>query len=275
MKIFNAKNVVGMILGLIVILVGIIFFSDKNIFYLLIVLGIIVAVSPFVIGIIASSLKEREIDERFLEFVRDLVENVKSGTPISKSISNLKKRDYGKLSPHIEKLNNQISLGIPLTAAFATMANDTRSRTISRAITLISQAEKAGGQIETILESVANSVNQTENLRNERKSSVFNLIVQGYIIFIVFIVIMLVLQYKILPLASDLGSLDVANKVGSKVNPEDMANPMLFMLLVQSFFTGLVIGKISEGDFKYGIKHSFILLTLALLITAGTRAILG
>jgi flagellar protein FlaJ len=275
MKIFNAKNVVGMILGLIVILVGIIFFSDKNIFYLLIVLGIIVAVSPFAIGIIASSLKEREIDERFLEFVRDLVENVKSGTPISKSISNLKKRDYGKLSPHIEKLNNQISLGIPLTAAFATMANDTRSRTISRAITLISQAEKAGGQIETILESVANSVNQTENLRNERKSSVFNLIVQGYIIFIVFIVIMLVLQYKILPLASDLGSLDVANKVGSKVNPEDMANPMLFMLLVQSFFTGLVIGKISEGDFKYGIKHSFILLTLALLITAGTRAILG
>ena len=191
MKIFNAKNVVGMILGLIVILVGIIFFSDKNIFYLLIVLGIIVAVSPFAIGIIASSLKEREIDERFLEFVRDLVENVKSGTPISKSISNLKKRDYGKLSPHIEKLNNQISLGIPLTAAFATMANDTRSRTISRAITLISQAEKAGGQIETILESVANSVNQTENLRNERKSSVFNLIVQGYIIFIVFIVIML------------------------------------------------------------------------------------
>lgn len=275
MKIFNAKNVVGMILGLIVILVGIIFFSDKNIFYLLIVLGIIVAVSPFAIGIIASSLKEREIDERFLEFVRDLVENVKSGTPISKSISNLKKRDYGKLSPHIEKLNNQISLGIPLTAAFATMANDTRSRTISRAITLISQAEKAGGQIETILESVANSVNQTENLRNERKSSVFNLIVQGYIIFIVFIVIMLVLQYKILPLASDLGSLDVANKVGSKVNPEDMANPMLFMLLVQSFFIGLVIGKISEGDFKYGIKHSFILLTLALLITAGTRAILG
>lgn len=267
MKIFDRKNIVGMILGAVLLVVSL-FFLNTKIFYLIISLALIIAALPFIINIILQSGKEKEIDQKFLEFVRDLVENVKSGTPISKSILNLKNRDYGYFTPYVQKLSNQIALGIPLTKAMTTMAKDTRSNTISRAVNLISRAERAGGEIETILESVASSVNQIENLRNERKTAIFNLIVQGYIIFIVFIVIMLVLQYKILPLAQQLtqsGSTEASVATGS------MYLPMFILLLVQSFFTGLVIGKISEGSFKDGVKHSFILIAIALITTGISR----
>ena len=188
---------------------------------------------------------------------------------------NLQKRDYGALTPHVQKLGNQISIGITLTAALKTFAKETKSRVISRAVGLISEAERAGGKIETILESVARSVNQIEDLKKERKSSISNLIVQGYIIFIVFIIIMLVLEFKILPLTAGLADVEGLSISVSAVDPSTFAMPLFIMILVQSFFAGLVIGKIAEGSLMNGIKHSFILLALTLLITTGAKALLG
>jgi len=44
---------------------------------------------------------------------------------------------------------------------------------------------------------------------------------------------------------------------------------------VQGFFAGLVIGKLSEGSTKAGLKHSFIMMALAYLMTTGVRAVMG
>ena len=49
----------------------------------------------------------------------------------------------------------------------------------------------------------------------------------------------------------------------------------LYLILVQGFFTGFVIGKLSEGSIKAGVKHSFTLMFLAFLISAGANALLG
>jgi len=274
---FNKKNLIGIIAGIVMIIGAVIFLRGDKLFLFIIVLSLIVIALPFVISIIVERGRKKEVEERFLEFVRDLVENVKSGTPISKSIINLRKRDYGVLSKYVVKLANQISLGIPFTKALFTFASDTGSRVIMRAVSLISEAERAGGDIDSILESVAKSVNQTENLKKERKSAVYNLIVQGYIIFIVFIIIMLVLQFKILPMTSGLGDEDLSGLSISvrSISPQQFSTPLFILLLVQAFFAGLVIGKISEGSFKDGIKHSFILLALSLLISTGARALLG
>jgi len=80
-----------------------------------------------------------------LEFTRNLVESVKTGTSISKTLTNLKKKNFGSLSPHIEKLSNQITLGIPLKKALKIFAQDVNNPVVDRTITLIEQAEKQGG----------------------------------------------------------------------------------------------------------------------------------
>ena len=265
----------GIIAGVLISLIAIFLFRGEKIFWFLLILALIIIVLPFVISFILVQGEQKEKEKKFLEFTRDLVENVKSGTPISKSIINLRKRNYGPLSAHVEKLANQISLGIPLTIAFLTFAKETKSSVISRAVGLISEAEKAGGEIGTILESVASSVNQIEILRKERKSAVSNLVVQGYIIFFVFIIIMLVLEFKILPMTAGLVDVQDLNIKISTITTESFSLPLLAMILVQSFFAGLVIGKISEGSLKYGIKHSFILLAVTLLITTGAKIFLG
>ena len=96
------------------------------------------------------------------------------------------------------------------------------------------------------------------------------------------------MQFKILPIASGLGttlgetesseySIGFGGLLGGgeKATPEQLARPFLFLLIVQGFFAGLVIGKLSEGKIKAGLKHSFILILLAVLIGTGAKLFIG
>ncbi len=263
----------GMGVGILLATGSVLMFSGTNLMYFLLAVSLVIGSLPFMLGFLSTQDKYREKEEKFLEFTRDLVENVRSGTPITKSIMNLNNRNYGTLTKHVDKLANQLSIGITLTDALKTFARDTRSKVISRAVDLISEAERSGGKIDVILGSVSDSVNQIEQLRKERKAAISNLVTQGYLIFFIFIIIMLVLEFKILPLVSGLGGTEGLGMATSSSNSDDLSTPLFVMILVQSFFAGLVIGKIAEGSVKNGFKHSFILLAVTLLITTGARAL--
>ncbi len=270
---------VGIGLGAGLILIALIFMKSK-VFLLLMGGGILVGVAPFVFTLIHESRMASEKEEMFLEFARNLVESVKTGTPISRSIVNVKEKQYGALSEHVKKLANQINMGIPLTTALEVFSKDANNKTISRALTLIGQAERAGGEIGGILEAVAEAVSTSDKLKKERKAAISTLVVQGYIIFFVFMAIILVMQFQILPMVSgisNIGNIGVAgiSGGGGAVSQQELANSFLYMLLIQGFFTGLTIGKLAEGNIKSGIKHSFALMLTAFLISAGANILLG
>lgn len=278
----------GIGFGILLAGAGIVFFftgAEKNLFAFLLGLGFASVALPFVIELTLQNKKEQEIGQMFLEFTRNLAESVATGTPVSKSIVNMSRRNYGPLSPHVIKLGNQISLGIPLNIALQNFSRDVNSVIVTRAVGLISEAEKAGGEIDYILDSVAKSIAEVEKLKEERKSAISSLIVQGYVIFFIFIGIMIVMEYKILPLAVNLQSLTslgqgtfdaVSSATPSSSNAftkEGLANLFLYLLIAQGLFTGLAIGQLAEGSLKAGIKHSFIMTISAVLIATGIRLI--
>ncbi len=270
----------GIITGLVIMLLSLLFVNTKFFFFLL-WFGVIVGAFPFVFTTVQNTKIAGEKEEMFLEFTRNLVESVKTGTPISKSIINMKKKPFGVLSKHVEKLANQIALGIPINTALQTFAKDLDNPTITKTISLIGQAEKAGGKIGEILESVAKAVAMADKLKKERKATISTLVVQGYIIFLVFIVIVLVMQFYIVPLISGiagttgLGGLGGATTTGGGIAPEEVSNAFLYLLLIQGLFSGLVIGKLAEGDIKAGVKHSFALMALSFMISAIANILFG
>ena len=270
---------IGMIAGGVIILLSFLMLNTRF-FFFIIGMGVIVGVSPFVISIVGESRIANEKEEMFLEFARNLVESVKTGTPISRSVINMKGKSYGVLSQHVDKLANQISLGIPLNKALVVFSKDVNNKSISRALTLIGQAERAGGNIGEILESVAKAVNMSDKLKKERKATISTLIVQGYIIFFVFMIIVLIMQFYIVPMISgiaDVGSLGVGGitAIGGGIEQEDISSAFLYLLLFQGFFSGLTIGKLSEGNIKAGVKHSFALVLVAFIISSVANLIAG
>jgi flagellar protein FlaJ len=271
---------IGIGIGILIIILSLLI-MDTRFFFFVIGIGFLSLAAPFVIAIVHETNIAAEKEDMFLEFSRNLVESVKAGTPISKSIINVRDKPYGVLSENIKKLANQISLGVPLGTALQTFSKDVKNKTISRALTLIGQAERSGGEIGGILESVTDAVSTADKLKKERKASISTLVVQGYIIFIVFIVIILVLQFQILPMiigivpsGTTLGIGGLGSS-GAPIDEQEIANAFLYLLLIQGAFSGLTIGKLSEGNIKPGIKHSFVLMLMAFMISAGANVIFG
>ena len=66
-----------------------------------------------------------------------------------------------------------------------------------------------------------------------------------------------------------------AGEAGAGLSAEELARPFLYLLLAQGFFAGLTIGKLAEGAVKKGIKHSFILMVTAFLVSTGAKLFLG
>ncbi len=278
---------IGIILGTIVVAISFLFMGT-DLFFFLAGIGIVIGVSPFIFMVMKEANVATEKEEMFLEFARSLVESVKTGTPISRSIINVRNKSFGVLSPHIKKLSNQISMGIPLTMALQIFARDVNNKTVSRSITLIGQAEQAGGDIGRILEDVAEAVSTSDKIKKERKASISTLVVQGYIIFVVFMIIVLVMQFKIIPIIGGIANIagsgggGVGGLVGiggggggTALDQQALSSSFLYLLLMQGFFSGLTIGKLSDGNIKAGVKHSFALVLLSFLVSTGANLFFG
>ncbi len=237
-----------------------------------IIISFTVATLQLWMDFLAEQKRQKRVEEKFLDFVRNLESTVKSGIPIPQSIVHAASKDYSELNPYLKKLSNQIQLGIPVHKSLTTFAEDTENMVVKRAISIVIEAESSGGDIDAVLESVTNSVLSVKKLQEERKSSMFSQIIQGYIIYFVFIAIMLVLQLKLFPKLTQMGSsgggqsLSMMGGAAAAGGAANLDFIFFMLLMIQGFFAGIMIGKFSEGTIKDGIVHSAIMITVAALI---------
>ena len=259
------------------------FEKDSRWFKPLIIVGLIIIGSQFLIDFLRENKRQKELELKFLEFVRALVQTVKSGISVPKGILQVANEDYGALSPYIKKLAYQIEWGFPLHDALNTFSKDTNNSVIKKSVSIVTEAEKSGGNMGDVLQAVTDSVFSIKKIKEERRSSVYSQMVQGYIIFFVFIGIMLVLQIYLIPKIAVLGggaTVGLGTSVGGfieggakPVSIAELDKTFVWLIVIQGLFTGLMIGKFTEGEFKMGVKHSFMLMVVGYLIISTVRGI--
>lgn len=269
---FKTEYLIGMFIAIVLAILDYWYYWNTRWFYALLVVAISIGWLQFWYDFFKELNRQKELEVKFLEFVRSLVGSVKSGIPIPKAILQVADDDYGALTPYVKKLSNQIGWGIPVQEALVNFSNSTYNDVIKRSISIVIEAERSGGDIGNVLESISTSVVNVKKIKEERKAGVYSQIVQGYIVFFIFIAIMLVLQLKLLPQLTglsgsfSLGGLDLFGGIigmGEQVNLDRI---FFSLILIQGFFAGIMVGKFSEGTLKQGLLHSLILMTSATLI---------
>lgn len=248
----------------------------KRFFWPIFILALTLGWLHFWIDFYKEIKRQKDVELKFLEFVRSLVETVRSGITIPMSIIHVSKEDFGDLTPHIRKLAHQVEWGIPLHKALIVFADDTGNNVIKRSISIIIEADVSGGNIGDVMDSVAESVINVKNLKEERRASTYSQVVQGYIVFFIFIGIMLVLQLWLFPklvalkgpLQSGLGMIGGETSEGEVMSLDSV---FFSLIIIQGFFAGIMIGKFSEGSISRGLIHSLILITLAAIVITTAR----
>lgn len=293
------RHVAGIALGIITLFLDLMFFFRSPWFIPLIIIGVTVGWSQYWIDFFVEIQRQRNLESRFPDFVRYLVGAIKSGMPISKAVLHVSKTDFGDLTPYVRKLANQIEWSIPIHKALLIFAYDTKNAVIKRAIATVIEAEQAGGNIEDVLETVTQSVVDIKKIKERRKAGIHSQVIQSYIIFFVFLIIMIIVQNLVVPYVSSLSTPSTGAATEGIINPLggiiekiqldfssfesfieslgewflSLRGIFLMMSLIQGFFTGLVVGKLAEGQIYPGLKHSLILMTVAFFVISLSQAI--
>ena len=294
------------VIALLLLLLDLIFFRGTPWLGPLVVLSVAVASAPYWIKFFLTLQRQSEIESRFPEFVRNLSGSIKSGMPAPRAIMHISKIDYGALSPHVKKLANQIEWAIPVHKALLNFANETRNAVIKRAVSSVIEAEMSGGNIEDVLESVTESVVEIKKLKQKRRAAADAQIIQSYVIFAVFLVVMIIIQNLLVPYIQSLeqtGGLQGAfNPAGIALNGGlggltmkvsidttsllgfigtlgkwfvSLHGIFLMVAVIQALFAGLVVGKLAEGSAVYGIKHSLIMVVFSIVVILLTQGYVG
>ena len=273
----KTRHIMGIMFGAGILLLDFLFLYPINVgfFRAVIAVAVFVAIFQFWLDALAEAKRQMEIEEKFLEFARSLEETVRSGIPIPKAIIEISDAHYGPLSPYVKKLARDIQWGIPMRESMMNFARRTKNNIIKRSITIVIEAEQSGGNIQDVLAAVTASVLQIKKIKEERRTNTFSQMLQGYIVFFIFVGIMVVLQIYLLPQLSEISGTALAGigSISSILEPKTEVPSTInfdliftFLILVQGFFAGLLIGKFAEGNYKVGLKHSLILMLFGYLI---------
>ena len=252
----NNMTVIAFIIGFSLISInftmfmGTRWFAPLNFLSALIVLGVPLGIRY------AKYLQVKKIDAVFPIFLRDITANINAGMTLPQAVKATKSNDYGVLNPYVKQIIAKIDWGISFEKVLTNFANQINSPTVRRSVKTINETHRSGGNIGEVLTAVAESAQEIENIRRERSSRIYSQMINGYIIFFVFLGVMWGLSNFLVPAFQYQSDVDVGQ------TQQVFKTLFMHLIVIQGIFAGLAIGQMAEGSLTGGLKHSFVLCSI-------------
>lgn len=288
---FTTRQVLFITIGIAAVLVGIgIITSDTGIIGNAIILSTFIIATPILYVRYKRFRELREMEEKFPNFLRDVVESIRAGLPLHKAIIASSKINYGVLSKEVNKMANQLTWGTPVDKVLNQFSERVKSsKRLTSSIQVTLQSYLSGGDVVSTMDSVADSQLTLIETEKEKSSSLSQYVIVMYAISLIFIVIVVAVNKLMVPifgLSQGDEAFGLANPCDTCAGLEcsicvlfegtsksvfnlDPANIgsyytalFFFMSMMQSIFSGLVAGQISEGSAIAGARHSMILASI-------------
>ncbi len=215
--------------------------------------------------------KENKIQSQIPDFLKKLASTNETGMTLRDSIRLMTLSDMG-MGKEIKKIWNDIEWGLAINEALKRFANRVRTHIVARSITLLTKANESSGDIGEVLSVAARDAAAEQELKNERRVSMFIYIIIIYISFFVFIGIIYIISTTFLTemvKAGEKVTSSGSSAVAMRLSRDTMAayNRLFFHgALIQGFSSGLIAGVMGEGSVLSGLKHAVIMVTIGYLL---------
>ncbi|GAA0658475.1 type II secretion system F family protein [Salarchaeum japonicum] len=239
------------------------------------------------IGVLATYAGVYELESRRIKNIEaaipDLLERLAStneaGMPIVASFGRVVGSQLGSLSEELKKTWTDITWNGRVEPALERFENRLQTTTVTRVVTLITNAMNASGDIGPVLRIAADEAKATQRLRRERRNELLTYLVVIYLAFFVFLTIVVALDTMFIPSLPSGELFSVSSPAGGSVtgignlgiggaNVDKDAYSLVFFhtCAIQAVCSGFVAGQMGEGSVKAGAKHATAMLTIAYLV---------
>ncbi len=231
--------------------------------------GLLAALGPYGFYVAARRKRVKDLEARFPDFLRDLAASNRAGLTLTNSVTIASHGEYGALTPEIVKMADQLSWNVPFTEALDRFAERVQTPLVERAVSLIMEADSAGGNVTDVLVAAAKDAREIKNLENERRTTMVMYTAIIYITFAVFLGGAAVLYGTFIPQLVATGTAVKAAGISGfgpiSFNILTLAEYRTFYYLsalVQAVGNGFVAGLIESGSALAGMRHSFIMVAI-------------
>ena len=220
--------------------------------------------------------KINRMEEKFPDFLRDLAEYWKGGLSMTVAVQTLATSEYGALNDEVKKMSDQLSWGVSFGDVIEMFAVRVGTPLVMRAISLISEANRAGGKISDILVTAANDSREIKFLEGERKRTISSYISVIWTSYGVFLGVIVVLAKVFIPAIAGSnsepssddaagGGQQLGNMVIRNIEPLFFLTIFYYGVTMQALGNGSMAGLMANGRFSSGMKHSGMMILMSMV----------
>lgn len=234
------------------------------------ILAILISIIPVSVLDFREQTRVKNLENALPNFFRDLAGMNDSGMTLPNAVHLVAGAEYGTLTPHIRKLDNEMSWGVGFVEGMYRFGKGLGTPLANRSVDLIAKASKAGGDISEVLRAAANDTFEVVNLAQERRNNMFIYVIIVIVSWAVFMFVIAVLVSSFLITMATAGTAAQMTAASSKfMGRIDLpAYKRLFThaAMIQGFFSGLCAGQMGEGRVVAGLKYSAIMLIISWVV---------
>jgi flagellar protein FlaJ len=225
-------------------------------------IGLAIASTPAAIIQFRYQQNKRAVEAKLANFLRDISEVRKTGLAPEKTIEQLADRQYGGLTPHIQKISSQLSWGTPMRTVLSNFGASVKSWLTRAMAFLLLEVVDVGGGSTKMFTDLADFTERNALLQQERRSMVRPFIMIPYIGAIMVVATTAMMIFFVNPPGLS------TSGIPALASPQLVAqatNILLVCSFVQAWVMGLVAGKMGEESTADGFKHATFLVVASLV----------
>jgi len=224
----------------------------------IIVFAVLIAIIPYSIDTYLQKklLKRREV--AYSEFLFKLSELMRGGIDPIRGVIDLSTTDLGAITQNVRGAASAMVLGHSFSDAMNDMAEALKSNLVTRYTALVVQAAYTGGAVADLILKTSEDMRAVIGIEREKEGNLKQYVVIFYLAQGIIVMLTYILSTSLLPMIQGMGmELLFVNAGVSEINFE---RGFFHMIMLNALFGGIIIGQITEGEMKHGLKHSAILI---------------
>ena len=230
----------------------------------IIVFAVLIAIIPYSIDTYRQKrlLKRREV--AYSEFLFKLSELMRGGIDPIRGVIDLSTTDLGAITNNVRGAASAMVLGHSFPDAMNDMATALGSNLVTRYTALVVQAAYTGGAVADLILKTSEDMRAVIGIEREKEGNLKQYVVIFYLAQGIIVMLAYILSASLLPLIQGMGMELLFGNSG--VGEIDFERGFFHMIMLNALFGGIIIGQITEGEMKHGLKHSAILIIACYIV---------